>query len=280
MAKKFRALRADEIDCRVSQIKMGNDQKPYAVTLLLYKDARCDQNILDETVGPDFWQREHTRDNRNCKVSIWNPAIQQWVSKEDTGTESNTEREKGLASDSFKRACFNWGIGRELYTAPYIEIRTPDCTIKQGKNGKPACWDNFRVSEIVTDDGVITGIKIVNEKLHRVVFSWGKQQVKPVAEEVAHEEPDAAPNVTVTTSATVPQKPNPNPKDGETPGAFISRRISEMKAEIPGFNFMAARSELIKAEKVPDVPSATMNMDQARTLMDEVHAWYEGKKAS
>ena len=102
--QKFRLLRADEIEVRISQCNQ------YGVGLLLYKDARCDQNILDETVGPMNWQRHHTRDNANCVVSVWDESKQQWISKEDTGTESFTEREKGLASDSFKRACFNWGM--------------------------------------------------------------------------------------------------------------------------------------------------------------------------
>lgn len=66
-------------------------------------------NILDEEVGQENWQRSHSRDNANCTVSIWDDSKKQWISKEDTGTESNTEKEKGLASDSFKRACFNWG---------------------------------------------------------------------------------------------------------------------------------------------------------------------------
>ena len=93
----FRTLRADEIDCRIAQIKENG------LSLLLYKDARCDQNILDEVVGPYCWKREHTRDNRNCIVSIKNPETGEWISKEDTGTESNTEKEKGLASDSLDR---------------------------------------------------------------------------------------------------------------------------------------------------------------------------------
>ena len=114
--EKFRALKADEIDCRVSQIASN------WCSLLLYKDARCDMNILDEAVGPMNWERSHTRDNANCTVSIYDESKKEWVSKEDTGTESYTEKEKGLASDSFKRACFNWGIGRELYTAPSIFI--------------------------------------------------------------------------------------------------------------------------------------------------------------
>ncbi len=75
-------------------------------------------DILDETVGVYNWKREHTRDNANCIVSIYDQEKKEWISKEDTGTESNTEKEKGLASDSFKRACVNLGIGRELYTAP------------------------------------------------------------------------------------------------------------------------------------------------------------------
>lgn len=118
MEIKFRTLKADEIDCRIAQIsKTGSGM------FLLYKDARVDMSLLDEVVGPMNWQREHTRDNANCRVSIWDDEKKLWISKEDTGTESNTEKEKGLASDSFKRACFNWGIGRELYTAPTIWVK-------------------------------------------------------------------------------------------------------------------------------------------------------------
>ena len=112
----FRLLNANEIEARVATVSEKG------CTLLLYKDARCDMNILDETVGAMNWMRSHTRDNANCIVSIWDENKKQWISKEDTGTESFTEKEKGLASDSFKRACFNWGIGRELYTAPFIWI--------------------------------------------------------------------------------------------------------------------------------------------------------------
>lgn len=89
---------------------------------MLYKDSRVDMNLLDEVVGAQNWQRVHLRDNANCIVSIWDEEKKQWIDKEDTGTESNTEKEKGLASDSFKRACVNWGIGRELYTAPQITL--------------------------------------------------------------------------------------------------------------------------------------------------------------
>ena len=163
--KDFRKLRADEIDCRIGQIKKNG------LTLLLYKDARCDMNVLDETVGPMNWKREHTRDNKNCIVSIWDTDKKEWISKEDTGTESNTESEKGLASDSFKRACVNWGIGRELYTAPFIWVDAKDCDIKE-LGGKLKCYDNFRVAKLTyTENGDIDGLAIFNVKTGKVVFT-------------------------------------------------------------------------------------------------------------
>ena len=124
---KFRDLRANEIDARVGQIGEGY------CTLLLYKDARVDMDILDETVGKDNWQRKHyeVKGNLYCSVGI-NTLDNGWVWKDDCGTESNTEKEKGESSDSFKRACVNWGIGRELYTAPqiYIKCETMFCKVK------------------------------------------------------------------------------------------------------------------------------------------------------
>lgn len=164
----FRDLRADEIECRVAQAKENG------VSLLLYKDARCDQNILDETVGPMNWQRFHCRENANCTVSIWDASKEQWIGKEDTGKESNTEAEKGLASDSFKRACFNWGIGRELYTAPFIWIKADSCTaLKQnGQNQKWQCFDSFEVAKIVIENKRIMAIAIRNNKTGKVCFVW------------------------------------------------------------------------------------------------------------
>ena len=162
----FRDLRADEIECRVAQ---ANE---YGVSLLLYKDARCDQNILDETVGEFGWMRSHTRDNANCIVSIWDEKKQQWISKEDTGTESNTEKEKGLASDSFKRACFNWGIGRELYTAPNIKIKPEDCTALKQYGDKWKCFDNFVVQKIIIENKRIVALAIKNTKSNKTCYVW------------------------------------------------------------------------------------------------------------
>jgi hypothetical protein len=162
---EFRTLNANEIECRPINISSKG------LALLLYKDARVDQNILDETVGCMNWQRRHCRDNANCIVSIWDAEKQQWIDKEDTGTESFTEKEKGLASDSFKRACFNWGIGRELYSAPFIWISAEDANISQGGNGKFQCYDKFIVEQILYDDNRnIVALSIKNTKTNKRVF--------------------------------------------------------------------------------------------------------------
>ena len=186
----FRTLRADEIDCRVSQVKEKG------ITLLLYKDARCDQNILDETVGPMNWQRFHSRDNANCTVQIWDEGKRQWIGKEDVGTPSNTEADKGLASDSFKRACFNWGVGRELYSAPFIYIPAGKCNITKGSNGRPACYDHFSVREIgYRAEGArdICKLVISNDKTGEIVFKWQDTEARPVQEDTAPNEKPLSP---------------------------------------------------------------------------------------
>lgn len=170
----IRLLTAREIECRVAQIsKTGK-----GLSLLLYKDARCDMAILDETFGPMNWQRHHSRDNANCIVSIWDDTKNQWIDKEDTGTESNTEAAKGLASDSFKRACFNVGIGRELYTAPFIWIGSDKCKIEDS-NGRRTCNDKFEVQEIgYNDHREINKLVIVNSKTKAVVFEYSSNARK------------------------------------------------------------------------------------------------------
>ena len=185
MELKFRQLRADEIDCRVAQIKQNG------LTLLLYKDARCDMNILDETVGPMNWQRKHGRDNANCIVSIWDEDKKQWIEKEDTGTESNTEAEKGLASDSFKRACFNWGLGRELYTAPFIWVGSDKCDIDTGKNGKPSCYDKFAVTDIKYTDGKISDLTIMNTSKNAVAYTMKRSGKKTETQKAEKPKPES-----------------------------------------------------------------------------------------
>lgn len=169
MKYMFRDLKANEIDVRIATI---NEK---GLSLLLYKDARVDMDILDETVGEMNWQRKHLRDNANCIIEIWDKEKGQWISKEDTGTESFTEKEKGLASDSFKRAGFNWGIGRELYTSPFIWIKAEDCNIKQ-VNNIFKCYDKFYVEAIQIIDKTITGLAIKNATTGKRVFVWKKEE--------------------------------------------------------------------------------------------------------
>lgn len=171
--KNVRPLRADEIECRVGAQNAGG------CSLLLYKDARCDMRLLDETVGAENWMRSHKMigDELYCKVSIYDTLRMQWVSKEDVGTESRTEAVKGRASDAFKRACFNWGIGRELYTAPFIwvEFREGDTYTKVGstmvKNGR------FKVADIQYKDGAISYLSIIDTS-GNVRYTYGKKAVK------------------------------------------------------------------------------------------------------
>ena len=177
-----RPLKISEIDFRVQSINKGG----YA-TILAYKDARVDMNRLDEVVGSLNWKREHLHANHNCVVSIYDPEKQQWVSKEDTGTASFTEAEKGLASDSFKRACFNWGIGRELYDYPEISVplKKNEWRLNEKKkdkwgNPKPEATWELKLKEWVWysefKDGEITFLaaKDGNQELR---FKWGTQGV-------------------------------------------------------------------------------------------------------
>lgn len=148
MELKFRNLRADEIDVRIGSVNKGG------VSLLLYKDARADMNILDETVGPLNWQRKHEIIDGKlfCTVSVFDTDKKEWISKQDVGTESYTEKEKGQSSDSFKRACVNLGIGRALYTAPNIFFFTKQLDKYTIENGKPKCYDTFSVVDIQYDN--------------------------------------------------------------------------------------------------------------------------------
>lgn len=178
---KIRTLRANEIECRVQQVKSNG------CVLLLYKDARVDQKILDETFSPMGWKREHkvmgtpivvnevdkygkTKEvvkgqYFSCVVSIWDDEKKEWISKEDTGNESNTDEIKGLYSDSFKRACFNIGIGRELYSAPFIWINLDKSEVKEeNRKYKLDYKVKFEVKEIeYNEDREISKLVIIDQ---------------------------------------------------------------------------------------------------------------------
>lgn len=160
----IRLLRADEIECRVSTISEKG------LSLLLFKDARVDQRILDETFTPFGWRRTHQSIDGKlyCTVEVWDEGKEQWIAKQDVGTESYSEKEKGQASDSFKRACFNWGVGRELYTAPFIWI--PAELVKIEKNGdRFLTRDRFTVQAIAYNSRrEISALSIANGRGRKV----------------------------------------------------------------------------------------------------------------
>lgn len=162
--KSIRLLKASEIECRVGTI---NEK---GLSLLLFKDARVDQKLLDESFTPMGWKRSHQSINGNlyCTVSVWDSEKGQWIDKQDVGSMANEEKEKSQASDSFKRACFNWGVGRELYTAPFIWVSSAKATIleKSTNNGrKYYTSDRFEVRSIsYNKEREINSLVVVNHR--------------------------------------------------------------------------------------------------------------------
>jgi hypothetical protein len=171
-----RLLNPDEISCRVQQVTDTN-----GAIILLYKDARVDMNLLDETYGEMNWQREHTTIDGNlfCTIKVWDSQKEQWVAKQDVGVESNTEATKGEASDAFKRAGFNWGIGRELYTGPFIFIQLDEGEWSVNpKTGKHQATYRFGLSvkEIKYNEKreIIRLVLVDKKNKERFTFAQGK----------------------------------------------------------------------------------------------------------
>lgn len=266
MELNFDLLTAAEIECRIGTVKNPTKDKQGGVSLLLYKDARCDMARLDKTVGAMNWQREHTRDNANCKVSIWDSEKNQWVSKEDTGVASRTEAEKGLASDSFKRSCVCWGIGRELYTAPFIWISGDPEKLK---------WERFKVKAIGYDDNRCINALTIVDKSNKVVFQMGKiEEVEPDTPDADDQKPvkkDKPADVEVTSK--LPQK------KGNPVQEYVANEITFMK-EMFGIadsaemleKFKNMRNALIKGGVIKDIPSDKQTMEQAKDMIEAIYA--------
>lgn len=176
--EEIRLLSKEDIEVRVAQTNIynNNGQQVVKVNLLLYKNARVDMKILDELFTPMGWKRTHKLigDRLYCCVEVYNPETKEWICKEDVGVESNTEAEKGQASDSFKRACVNWGIGRELYTAPRISVELTDKEYTKDQNSRIKVWAYFSVKSIGYDSKTrtITSLEI-QDKYGNVRFSMG-----------------------------------------------------------------------------------------------------------
>lgn len=219
----IRNLRADEIECRPKQVYGSR------VMILLYKDARCDMKILDETFGIYGWERTHevVKGNLFCSVKIRNPETGEWITKQDVGTESNTEKEKGETSDSFKRTCTNIGIGRELYSSPpiWINLRADELNKDKLKNSV-----HFYVSEIKTDeDKQITFLKII-DKNGGERFVWDKTVLKH-HEAITKVKSDSASKDSIQDPDTESQEVNAAkvaiPKEQQPVEAFITQASKE-----------------------------------------------------
>lgn len=153
--------------------------------LLLYKDARVDMSILDERYGPMGWKRTHKEVNGNlfCTVSVYDKETGQWIEKEDVGVESYVEKQKGEASDAFKRACYNWGIGRELYTAPTIWVPLEKFEF-DGKRVRTL----FYVSEISYDDNGDISALVIVDGYGQERWRWGGDEPKGNTEIIKEQE--------------------------------------------------------------------------------------------
>lgn len=179
MSGLVRGLYPDEVECRIGQVSKSGK----GLSLLLYKTSRTDMALLDETFGPMNWRcrYEEVKGVLNCTLSVYDEDRGLWIDKQAAGTESNMESEKGESSDALKRAGFLWGIGRELYTAPFIWIKAEDCSIANGK-----CYDSFAVDAMEVVDGRIAALTISNEKTRKVVYRWTIDR-KPVRRREATE---------------------------------------------------------------------------------------------
>lgn len=168
----MRLLKASEIEAKIKQVSEKG------VVILLYKTARTDMDILDEEFGPMNWQSEYReiKENMYAGIGVKNTETGEWIWKWDCGIESRADgdgnEKKGEASDAFKRAGFKWGIGRELYTAPFIFIPADAVELKKTQKGGLACYEKFDVKSITYDEKTreIKKVTITNSK-GRVVWS-------------------------------------------------------------------------------------------------------------
>jgi len=114
-----------------------------------YIDARDVQDRLDEVCGPENWQCKYSEHKGNlfCSIGVYRGGEHdEWVWKEDCGTESNVEKQKGEASDAFKRSAVMWGVGRFLYSMKIIKldvIKDDKGKFQPAENGKRIYTDKI-----------------------------------------------------------------------------------------------------------------------------------------
>lgn len=200
MKLEFRLLNKEEVEVRLERMS------PKGAFGTLYKNARVDQEILDEKVGSLNWQRRHPNGPQTCVISIWDEDKHQWIEKEDMGGEYSNEYAKGQASDSFKRAGFCWGIGRELYTCPKLFIPR-DCFVAFNEKDGRAC-DPVIVSSLTSEiseggkkriTGVTLDIMSGGKPHHRITYPGGIVETLESAEDTkAPETQESAKEASVT----------------------------------------------------------------------------------
>ncbi len=123
----------------------------WGASCVAYIDARQVQDLLDEVVGAQNWQAKYEEHKGNlfCSIGIVWLSVNgkdTWVWKSDCGTESHVEKQKGEASDAFKRAAVMWGIGRFLYSKTIVKLPVKE------KNGKFLPYSEQRGKFVYGDD--------------------------------------------------------------------------------------------------------------------------------
>jgi len=262
--KTPRLLRADEISCRVQSVTDDG-----GAIILLYKDARVDMNILDETYGPMNWQRAHcvVSDSLFCAISIWDESKHEWVVKQDVGVESQTEKTKGEASDAFKRAGFNWGIGRELYTGPFIFVKLEKDETRTGMSGKLQASYKFglTVTHIAYNDKrEITELTLKDKKGKiRYSMSLGKPLQADEPAESAQEAHKAA---------LVPAKLGTMPYPPLIPAMNRDDKIKEVckKHSVTTGLFGALLAEMQLDGRIPKGKTAAMSPENFELMLTKV----------
>lgn len=224
----MRNLRKDEIEVRVASTQNNVAQ------LLLYKTARTDAAILDETFGQFNWQCTYSeiKGNLFCTISVKDPNTNEWISKSDCGAESNIEKEKGEASDAFKRAGFKWGVGVELYSTPRIKVPIEESDMYNGR-----FCQTFSLKDIeISPDHKITSLSI-QDRRGNVRYKYNAQQAQQYQPQLIQEN---AQNNTERFDFSQPIRvaatAQPKIKTRYTNDEFISRMSEEKQKYLNDYN--------------------------------------------
>lgn len=228
----MRTLRKDEIEVRVASTQNNVAQ------LLLYKTARTDAAILDETFGQFNWQCSYSeiKGNLFCTISVRDPNTNEWISKSDCGVESNIEKEKGEASDAFKRSGFRWGVGRELYDAPKIKIPIEESDMYNGR-----FCQSFSLKDIeISPDHKIISLTI-QDRRGNVRYTYNAQQPQQYQQQyqptlIKENAQDNTERFDFSEPVRVAATAQPKRKTRYTNDEFISRMSEEKQKYLNDYN--------------------------------------------